>query len=116
MNYEDAYHMAQDLVKKAGFELHQVSRISDTCYYTHPQRRPLLLRLGTHTSKHAPMGLKANTLAKATFSRKSSHGFSESHVRNVVAMAIGLYFLQDPKPSEYYGRKGTWEDQPDSRM
>lgn len=109
MTYLEAYHLGLALVKKAGFELAQVSKISETCYYTHPARRPYLLRVSTHTSKRGPMGLQSNTLARATFSRKDTHEFSEMHVNNVIAMAIGRYFIGDPKPSNYYGRKGTWE-------
>lgn len=41
----DAYHRALELVKKAGFELANASMQSETCYYTHSQRQPLLLRI-----------------------------------------------------------------------
>jgi len=111
MDYLEAYHMGLDLVKKAGFELHTVSAKSEACYYSHPMRKPLLLRVATHGSKHSPMGLRSTTVARATFSHKERHAFSEVHVRNVIAMAIGLYFIEEPRPSKYYGRKGTWEDQ-----
>jgi hypothetical protein len=107
VNYLEAYHMAIELVKKAGFELHTVSMRSDTCYYTHPQRRGLLLRLGTHSSKKSPIGLR-NVISKATFSRKDIHHFSEKHVRNQVMLAIGRYFIEDPKLSDYQGKRGTW--------
>lgn len=108
MTYLEAHHMALDLVKKAGFILHTSSGVSEACYYYHPARRPLLLRIATHAFKGGPIGLRGLVVAKATYSRKELHPFSEAHVNNVLAMAIGRYFLGEPKPANYYGKKGTW--------
>lgn len=109
MDHAEAHHLALDLVKKAGFVLSTASSRSEACYYYHPARAPLLLRIATHSSKRAPMGLQGRIIAKATFSSRDTHPFSEAHVENVVAMAIGRYFITDPRPSEYKGKRGTWE-------
>lgn len=106
MNYLEAYHLALDLIKKAGFELHTVSARSEACYYFHPARKPYLLRIAQHRKSKSNIGL-SNTVAKVTFSTK--HDFSNQYVRSALALAIGRYFMDDPKPSEYYGKKGTWE-------
>jgi hypothetical protein len=106
MNHLDAYHLALSLIKKAGFELHTASAQSEACYYFHPSRKPYLLRIAQHRQKRSHMGM-SNTVAKVTFSTK--HDFSQQYVRSALALAIGRYFLDDPKPSEYYGKKGTWE-------
>ena len=106
MNSLDAYHLALDLVKKAGFEFHTASQKSEACYYFHPARKPYLLRIAQHRQKKPEMGL-SNIVAKLTFS--TEHGFSEQRVRNALALAIGHYFLTEPKPSRYFGKKGTWE-------
>ena len=109
----DAYHLALDLMKKAGFTLHTASRQSEACYYSHPSRHPLLLRVAMHPSKKSPMGLQANTLARVTIS-PHDRGLTDEHhgplhVENLVAIGIGRYFLKEPKPSNYIGKKGTWE-------
>jgi hypothetical protein len=109
MTHLEAYHLALDLVKKAGFKLHQASMQSEACYYYHPAREPLLLRVATHSSKRGAMGL-TGVVAKVTYSPKDKHDLSEAHVRNLLAIAIGRYFMTDPKPSRYYGKRGTWED------
>lgn len=103
MNYLDAYHLGIDLAKLAGFELKYASRNSETCYYTHPLRAPLLLRLSTHRSKNAPIGL-ALPVARVTFSPKDIH-LSEKRVGGMMRFAIGSYFLNDPRPSVYDGPK-----------
>lgn len=106
MDYLEAYHLALDLVKKAGFELHTASAQSEACYYVHPGRRPYLLRIAQHSQKRLPVGLSM-TVSKVTFA--TSHDFSERYVRSALALAIGRYFMDEPKPSRYYGKKGTWE-------
>lgn len=105
----DAYHLALDLVKKAGFTLHQASMNSETCYYTRPSRVPLLLRVSMHPSKRSPIGMRGKTIARITISPKTDTVDPEIHTRNLVAIGIGRYFINDPKPSEYHGKKGTWE-------
>jgi hypothetical protein len=108
MKYLDAYNLALDLVKKAGFKLHTASMQSEACYYFHPSRAPLLLRIATHSSKRGAMGL-SGVVARVTYSPRDKADLSEEHVRNLLAMAIGRYFLDDPKPSRYYGKRDTWE-------
>lgn len=109
MDHLDAYHFALDLVKKAGFKLHTPSMQSEACYYYHPAREPLLLRIATHSQKRGGMGL-SGVVARVTYSPKDKHDLSEEHVRNLLAMAIGRYFMDEPKPSRYYGKRGTWEN------
>ena len=112
----DAYHLALELVKKAGFTLHTASMQSEACYYSHRDRHPLLLRVATHSSKRSPIGLRANTVAKVTISPQDRGILDEQHgaqhVENMVAIGIGRYFLKEPKASNYHGKKGTWEQQP----
>lgn len=97
------------LLTKAGFRRHQVSSNSTSVYYVHPQREPYLLRVGDHGTKHGMIGLH-QTVARLTISPKDQY-LTTWHVENLVAMAIGRYFITDPKPSRYYGKKGTWEDE-----
>jgi hypothetical protein len=105
-----AYHLAIDLVKRAGFQLFQAASVSESCYYFHPGRgRDRLLRLSAHKSKKAPIGL-SNICARATFTPKDPY-HTEINVYNKVAFAIGRYFLEEPPPSRYAGKRGTWEDQ-----
>lgn len=91
------------LLKKAGFQLHQVSQNSTSVYYYHLARAPLLLRVADHGSKGGPMGMP-NTVARLTISPKDLY-LTETHIGNLVANAIGRYFLTDPKPSDYDGPK-----------
>lgn len=107
----DAYHLALDMIKAAGFTFVVASSKSEACYYSHPARHPLLLRIGMHKQKHELMGLKGRVLAKCTFSPKDPTPWTEGHVRHRLAMAIGLYFLVEPKPIVYHGKRGTWEHQ-----
>jgi hypothetical protein len=109
MNPIEALHVAMELVKKAGFILSTASSKSEACYYFHPARPEYLLRLSNHPSKKSPIGMRAKTISKATFSRKEIYPFSQEHVENLVAMAIGRYFINEPKPSNYKGKRGTWE-------
>lgn len=95
------------LLRKAGFVLHQVSQSSTSAYYLHPARSPYLLRVSDHPSKRDNIGMP-NTVARLTISPKDQY-LSEYHVENLTAMAIGLYFLGEPRPNRYYGKKGTWE-------
>lgn len=99
LDHTEARELAISLLKKAGFELHQVSKNSTSAYYKHPARAPLLLRVADHSSKKAPLGL-SNTVAKLTISTKDQY-LTDIHVCNLVATSIGKYFLNDPKPSVY---------------
>lgn len=94
---------ATALLKKAGFQLHQVSQISTSVYYCHPSRQPYLLRVSDHPSKSDVMGLPY-TVARLTISPKDRY-LTEHHVFNLVANAIGRYFVTGPKPTRYDGPK-----------
>jgi len=113
LTYLDAYHMAIELVKKAGFTLHHASIQTESCYYVHPARAPLLLRLSAHKSKHSPIGLNG-VVARASFTKgEEKHGHhTPANVRNRVTWAIGQYFLNDPQETRYRGKRGTWENKP----
>lgn len=110
ISYLEAYHMAIELVKKAGFTLHHVSTQTESCYYLHPARAPLLMRLSAHKSKHSPIGLNG-VVARASFTKgEEKHGsHSPTNVRNRVTWAIGQYFLNEPAETRYRGKRGTWE-------
>lgn len=97
-----AREYATELLKKAGFYLHEVARNSTTAYYTHHGRTPYLLRVSDHKSKGSPMGLP-NAVARLTISPKDAY-LTTHHVENLVVTAIGRYFLTDPTPSEYDGK------------
>lgn len=108
LKHLDAYHHAIELAKKAGFVLSHVARTSETCYYYHPAvGTRKLLRLSTHKSKHVPIGMNA-VVARASFTPKDNN-HTPTNVYNKIAWAIGRYFLEEPKPSEYKGKRGTWE-------
>ena len=103
-----AYHLAVDLVKKAGFRLVHASRSSESCYYNHPALPDRRLRLSTHKSSKSPIG-HSGVCARLSFSPKDQT-HSELNVYNKVAFAIGRYFLTEPLPSEYKGPKESWND------
>ena len=107
LDYIAARDHATLLLKKAGFALHQASQSSASTYYIHPARAPYLLRVSDHPSKGQVIGLP-NTVAKLTISPKDKY-LTTHHIENLVVMAIGRYFLGEPKPSRYFGKKGTWE-------
>lgn len=102
----EAHALGISYVKKAGFRLANVSMRSESCYYEHPARPGLLLRVSMHRGK-ARIGHN-NVLAKISFSSRIPQ-WSEFAVYCAVRMAIGNYFLRDIKPSEYMGKRGTWE-------
>jgi hypothetical protein len=108
LDHVTAREHAVALLKKAGFILHQVSQCSTTVYYLHPARTPYLLRVADHRSKRDIIG-QPNTVARLTISPKDQY-LTELHIENLVATAIGRYFLNEPKPTRYYGKRGTWED------
>lgn|SRR6185312_5215564 len=103
MDHITAFHLALTLVKQAGFELKYAARNSETCYYYHPARGDALLRVSTHKSKNAPIGL-APPIAKATFSPKDQY-LSEKRVHDMVRWAVGCYFVNPPRSSQYDGPK-----------
>jgi hypothetical protein len=107
LDHITARECAVALLRKAGFKLHQVSQSSTSVYYLHPAREPYLLRVSDHRSKRDLIGLPF-TVARLTISPKDQY-LTEHHVENLVVSAIGRYFLGDPKPTRYYGKKGTWE-------
>ena len=108
MTHVEARETAVQLLLKAGFVFVSAALTTDSCHYTHPARTPFLLRVGTHKSKKAPMGL-SNIVARLTFTAKDTLHLSERLVRQRVKWAIGEYFLGEPKPTRYLGKRGTWE-------
>lgn len=111
IDYLEAYHLAIELVKKAGFEFGHASMSTESCYYFHPARRPYLLRISAHKSKQSPIGMN-NVIARVSFTRgEDKHGIhTEKNTLNRITWAIGQYFLNEPKPSRYLGKRGTWEN------
>lgn len=116
IDHLDAYHLAIELVKKAGFEFSHASMSTESCYYVHPARRPYLLRVSAHKTKHSPIGLN-NVVARVSFTKgEEKHGIhTERNVLNRVTWAVGQYFLNEPAPTRYYGKRGTWEDVADGK-
>lgn len=112
-DYIAALQLATELVKRAGFVLDYVSMNSESCYYRHPSlKKGRLLRISSHRSKGCVIG-HGGVVSKVTCSRKNMH-LNPTSVENQVIYAIGRYFLTEPKPSEYRGRRGTWEHQKES--
>lgn len=103
-----ALNLAIELVKKAGFILDHVSLSTETTYYRHPFcKKGRLLRISTHKGK-GRIGLNG-VVSKVTFGSKDMN-LNPTSVENQVISAIGRYFLIEPKPSEYKGLRGTWEN------
>ena len=103
MDHVEAYHLAMELAHAAGFQLKYAARNSETCYYVHAQRAPLLLRLSTHKNKNPPVGM-VPPIARATFSPRDLY-LTEKRVHDMMRWAIGSYFINDLKPSKYSGPK-----------
>jgi hypothetical protein len=105
----DAIAEAVALLKQAGFVLDHYARSgTTTCYYRYPGREGFI-RVSTHSSKKAPIGLNG-VLAKLTYAPDHKHcripgtmRLSEVALRHGVVVAIGQYFLGSPKPSRYEG-------------
>lgn len=109
LDHLEAYHLAIELVKKAGFVLDHVSRQTETCYFKYPGLIKLM-RISTHRGKKSPIGHN-NVCARVSFVKPKSLNVAphyESSVHLKIVEAIGNYFLTDPKPSRYKGKKGTW--------
>lgn len=102
LDHLEAYHLAIELAKKAGFVLHHVSMNSETCYYEHPSRLGCFLRLSTHKNK-TPIGI-GGVAARLTLGRNAPH-VSEDSVHKMMVKAVGEYFLRDAEPSKYDGPK-----------
>lgn len=100
------FNLAIELVKKAGFIIDHVAMNSETCYFRHPSiKKGRLLRVSTHRG-HRPIGHNG-VVSKVTCSAKDMH-LNNTTLENQVIYAIGRYFLTEPKPSEYKGKRGTW--------
>lgn len=108
IDYLDAFHLATDMVKSAGFQFSHSSMQTETCYYCYPARHPLLLRISTHKSKKPPIGLN-NVVARMTFTSNDTTHLNADLVESRVKWAIGEYFLASPRPTRYQGKRGTWE-------
>lgn len=108
-----AFHLALDLIKRAGFVHKFTAQRTESCYYCHPSTPDRLIRVSSHSTKKSPIGL-SGVYARLTFTPKDLH-HTHLNVRNKVAFAIGAYFLGDTRqtPSEYRGKKGTWENSHD---
>lgn len=109
----DLCALAGDRLRRAGFVVAHVSMRSEAVYFRHP---PLdkLLRVSAHKQKHGPIGMDG-VVAKLTFSpgRRSADRRhlirTESAIDQMIWTAIGQYFDREPAPSEYQGKRGTWE-------
>lgn len=104
----DAHARACEIIKAAGFEMVSVASNSESCYYAHPSRKPLLIRVSMHKSDRSPIGLRF-VVARLTFTAKDTPYLSDALVLQRVRWAIGQYFTTEPRPSEYRGKRGTWE-------
>lgn len=101
-----AFNLAIELVKKAGFVLEHVAMRSETCYFRHPAiKKGRLLRVSTHRGK-GRIG-QNGVVSKVTCGIRDMN-LTATSVENHVIYAIGRYFLTEPKPSEYRGKRGTW--------
>ena len=113
-NIYDACDEACEMLKAAGFELREQSRITEARYLGFPGR-PHLLRVATHKQKHPPIGL-STVAAKITFAtggvidHPNMVKLNQEKLEGIVATAIGYYMLKSSVPhvSEYKGKKGTW--------
>ena len=106
---QTAYDLAIAIARKAGFTLASVSRLTEACYFTHLGRPDMLMRLSMHSSNRSPIGMNA-VVARASFAAKNNH-LSIFSVHNTMRFVIGDYFMRDPTPSRYRGKRGTWENQ-----
>lgn len=105
ISHIQAWELASKLLKQAGFIINNVSLCSETCYYYHSAKYPNLLRLSHHKNK-SKIGMNA-VLSKITISERDMH-CTELNITNKVIYAIGKYFVEIPKPSQYKGKRGTW--------
>ncbi len=102
-----AFDFAISLAYQAGFNRSFVSMKTESCYFSHPGRDGVLMRLSMHRNKGSPMGMN-NVVARATFAPSNSH-LSKYYVWNAMRFVIGDYFMRPIPPSKYKGKRGTWE-------
>lgn len=96
-----ALQLGANLLKKAGFTLHHVSRRSDSCYYEHPARQGMMLRLSTHKYRGAPIGRECVVACCSFTPADELQLLTQTIVNNRITWAIGRYFLADEKVSKY---------------
>ena len=103
----EACTLAAALLNTAGFVFHYASMRSEACYYRLPDRSELV-RVAAHRHDRGVAGL-GKIIAVITFPADGGHGkpvtFSEVHVRNIVANAIGWYMLRAIGGMPYTGRQ-----------
>lgn len=104
----DLCNRAAEMVKDAGFVLHTVSRTTEACYYKWPDREHLL-RIAAHSKRSAPPGIRVEmVVGKITFNGcchddPGKMKISDSKVEQMVATAIGYYFMRSATPSAREG-------------
>ena len=87
-----AYDLAVDMVTKAGFVLHHAAPKSESCYYAHPSKSPLLFRISRHKSPY-PLGAYDVT-ARVSFTYRET-SLTRQRVAERVMLAIGRYFISE---------------------
>lgn len=102
----EAQQLASEMLKSAGFTLFKASRTTESCYYHHPAREGLLLRLSTHKANKGPIGLEAVLVNVSFTEHDEKQLLTPTVVKNRVIWGIGYYFLADPKPSKYKRGEG----------
>lgn len=110
----EAHGRAIEALKSIGFQLRAVSQKSEACYFALPGRSAVL-RVATHRYKKSAIGL-GPVVATLTFTdrgqRMPGHiRLSEVAFENRLYLAVGQYLFrcQNPPPSRYKGKRGTWE-------
>lgn len=96
---------AGELLKRVGFVHYQTSMKTESTYYRWPDR-VYLIRVASHGGRQSRSmwpGARKHVIAKITFrgthlDPKGMMNISDEKVENIVAMAIGRYFL---KSAEY---------------
>ncbi len=98
----DLCNRAAEMLKRVGFVHYQTSMKTPAAYYRWPDRQALI-RVAEHNRKTSGSN-RNNIVAKITF--RGTHvdpagmmNISDEKVENVVALAIGRYFLKSAKPS-----------------
>jgi hypothetical protein len=93
--------LAGQMLREAGFVLHTASRKSTATYYRWPGRSDQL-RVADHAKDKKPNGLE-RVVARVTFSgaHAANPGYmriSDDKVEQMVAQAIGRYFMRSTAP------------------
>jgi hypothetical protein len=101
----EAHMLALELMKRAGFVLVDASMKSEACYYRHPSRDDVrgVVRISLHSRKKARWSGLNPVVSKVTVPPLQPS--SANHIFNLVANAIGRYFLADEVESRYLGSK-----------